>query len=182
MSEGAVNVTFRRASDDDLDRLLDLAIRTVTDTFAHSNTAENWAAFLNEHYARDKWLADIADPATTLVLGEVDGVLVAYARLRRGEAPTCIGDAGALEIEKFYVDKPFIGRGVAQLMMKHCLGHAEALGVQTVYLGVWEHNPRAVRFYEKYGFTRCGEHTFMVGDDPQVDWWMKRPVAWASSP
>jgi GNAT superfamily N-acetyltransferase len=47
---------------------------------------------------------------------------------------------------------------------------------QTMWLGVWERNPRAVAFYRKYGFTRVGEHTFMLGADAQTDWVLARPL------
>ena len=52
------------------------------------------------------------------------------------------------------------------------LFRSEALqqrGSTTAWLGVWEHNPRAIAFYRKWGFTPVGEHCFAVGDDPQRD-------------
>ena len=45
-----------------------------------------------------------------------------------------------------------------------------------MFLGVWEHNPRAQAFYRKWGFERVGEHVFQMGDDPQIDWWMVRTL------
>jgi len=43
-----------------------------------------------------------------------------------------------------------------------------------VWLGVWEHNPRAIAFYRKWGFEAVGEHVFVVGTDPQRDLVMTR--------
>ena len=53
---------------------------------------------------------------------------------------------------------------------------ARSRGARSLWLGVWERNPRAVAFYRKYGFTRVGEHTFMLGADAQVDWVFVRPL------
>ena len=61
--------------------------------------------------------------------------------------------------------------------MNAAIDAARARGAQTLWLGVWERNPRAVAFYEKYGFTRVGEHTFMLGDDAQTDWLFARTVS-----
>jgi RimJ/RimL family protein N-acetyltransferase len=56
------------------------------------------------------------------------------------------------------------------------LDAARARGAKTLWLGVWERNPRAVAFYEKYGFTRVGEHSFTLGSDVQTDWLFARPL------
>jgi hypothetical protein len=42
---------------------------------------------------------------------------------------------------------------------------------------VWERNPRAIRFYGKYGFRPVGDQTFVLGTDPQRDLVLERPVA-----
>ena len=60
--------------------------------------------------------------------------------------------------------------------MEACLAEAKSAGFKTMYLGVWEKNLRAGAFYRKWNFVRVGEHTFQMGDDPQVDWWMMRPL------
>jgi ribosomal protein S18 acetylase RimI-like enzyme len=38
-----------------------------------------------------------------------------------------------------------------------------------MWLGVWEHNPRAIAFYHKHGFVDVGDHVFLLGEDPQTD-------------
>jgi len=45
-----------------------------------------------------------------------------------------------------------------------------------MWLGVWEYNPRAQRFYEKNGFQVCGKHTFLLGSDPQTDLLMQKQL------
>ena len=39
-----------------------------------------------------------------------------------------------------------------------------------MWLGVWEKNYNAQKFYEKDGFKRFSEHTFVVGNDKQTDY------------
>jgi ribosomal protein S18 acetylase RimI-like enzyme len=68
------------------------------------------------------------------------------------------------------------GRGVAQALMDAVLDGARARGGRTLWLGVWERNPRAVAFYQRYGFHRVGEHTFRLGDDEQTDWLLARAL------
>jgi ribosomal protein S18 acetylase RimI-like enzyme len=54
-------------------------------------------------------------------------------------------------------------------------------GHDEVWLAVWEHNARAIRFYEKHGFTQVGEQPFTLGRDVQTDWLMSRSVTPAQS-
>ena len=94
-----------------------------------------------------------------------------YANLRSGQ-----GLAPLLELKRLYVTRAFHGRRVAQALMEAALELARTRGAKTMWLGVWERNPRAVAFYAKYGFARVGEHTFMLGGDAQTDWLLARSV------
>jgi ribosomal protein S18 acetylase RimI-like enzyme len=61
-------------------------------------------------------------------------------------------------------------------MMEFCLEKAAEHNAQHLWLGVWEKNARARAFYQKWQFAVEGQHVFCVGDDPQIDYWMVRPV------
>ena len=60
--------------------------------------------------------------------------------------------------------------------MRACLNEAEKRNCDTVWLSVWEHNTHAQIFYRKWGFVEAGTQIFQLGDDPQNDLLMKRPV------
>ena len=60
--------------------------------------------------------------------------------------------------------------------MQACLDEAAEAGARTIYLGVWEHNPRAIAFYRKWRYEMAGSHIFQFGDEAQTDFWMQRPV------
>ena len=100
---------------------------------------------------------------------ESEGRAIAYTQIRRGPAPSCVTGELPVEIARFYVDRPFHGMGIAQTLMADAIEAARDLGGATVWLGVWERNPRAIAFYEKSGFRDCGWHTFIVGSDVQTD-------------
>ncbi|MBU2267899.1 MAG: GNAT family N-acetyltransferase, partial [Bacteroidetes bacterium] len=46
-----------------------------------------------------------------------------------------------------------------------------------IWLGVWEHNIKAIKFYQKQGFEKFDEHVYPIGDDPQTDWMMKLVIS-----
>jgi ribosomal protein S18 acetylase RimI-like enzyme len=53
--------------------------------------------------------------------------------------------------------------------MDAVLSEAQARQARTLWLGVWERNPRAIAFYRKRGFQDVGSHEFLLGQDRQTD-------------
>ncbi len=180
-------IKIRPAAAGDAAALSRLAATTFRDTFEGENTPEDMRRYLEEAFTPEQQAAEIADPAATVLLaehssGSGDAGLVGYAHLLSGEVPAAVLGADAIELKRLYVARAWHGRGVAQMLMDAAIDAARACGAQTIWLGVWERNPRAVAFYAKYGFVRVGEHTFVLGGDPQTDWLFARPVTEAQGP
>jgi ribosomal protein S18 acetylase RimI-like enzyme len=159
-------IAVRRALASDAAALAELGARTFADTFAAQNRAEDIDAYLAKTYAEALQRREIDDAEiVTLLVDDVDdGGLVAFAQLR-GSA----SEFGDVELARFYVDREHHGRGVAQMLMGAAVDAARELGGATVWLGVWEHNARAIRFYEKCGFRDTGSQPFILGTDVQTD-------------
>ena len=79
----------------------------------------------------------------------------------------------ALELKRIYILKEFHGGGIAQQLMEYIFDHARRHQFEVIWLGVWEFNLRAQKFYEKYGFINSGHtHDFPIGNTPQTDFWL----------
>jgi ribosomal protein S18 acetylase RimI-like enzyme len=160
--------TIRRASAFDSHRLSAFARRTFHETFAPQNTPEDMEAYLSSAFSDARQLSEIEDPDTITLLVEDDEALAGYAQLRAGEPPSCVPDRRAIELVRFYVDPAQQGRGLAHKLMLAALNAASPLA-QTVWLGVWERNARALAFYAKWAFVDVGSHIFQLGSDRQTD-------------
>ena len=121
-------------------------------------------------------LAEILDPGWATVVAADAGSLIAFGQLRWSETPECIPGRRPREILRLYVDKAFHGQGLAPRLMGALLERAAEAGADGVWLGVWEHNPRALAFYRKSGFREVGDHAFMLGSDLQRDILMYREL------
>ncbi|MBS0584372.1 MAG: GNAT family N-acetyltransferase [Proteobacteria bacterium] len=166
----------RRAAAADAAMLAALAERTFRDTFAAVNTPRNMAAHAAASYGADKQLAEIEAEQIRTLLVEDGGIVAGYAQLRLGAAPDCVNAQAAVELWRFYIDRGWIGRGLAPRLMDAVVAEAIALGARTLWLGVWERNPRAIAFYRKCGFVDVGAHVFRLGDDAQTDRIMRREL------
>lgn len=161
-------------------QLAELGRQTFQDTFATANTPEDMAAFLAESFGPEQQLAELQNPETTFLLAHMQGALVGYAKLRD---PSPLGlpegqdPAGRLEIERLYVAEDWLGTGLGGALMRAILALAEQLHCTAVVLGVWEKNPRALAFYQRFGFRRIGEHPFRLGQDVQNDLILRKGLA-----
>jgi diamine N-acetyltransferase len=174
---------IRRARADDAAVLSEFAERIFRETFAATNDPEDLAAYLAEAFGAERQRVEIAEPGATVLLAEEltgsEGIppLAGYSHLTRSEAPDSVHGPDPLELKRFYVDPAWQGTGFAQMLMRATIDAAVASGARTLWLGVWEHNPRAIAFYRKFDFTEAGTHDFMLGRDRQTDFIMVRPMS-----
>ena len=166
---------IQRARASDARRLSAFAHRAFHETFAPHNTPENMNTYLSSAFSEARQLAEIENPDAITLLADSGAALVGYAHLQVGEVPACVSDRHAIELVRFYIDHALHGRGVAHGLMRESLAAASARAL-SVWLGVWEHNARAIAFYGKWGFLDVGSHDFMLGSDRQTDRIMWRPT------
>lgn len=168
-------IRLRIAGVEDAEVVTDLARRTFFESFAAHNTEENMRIYMDEQFTRDMQMAEVGAPGRTFILAYAGDEPAGYASLREtAERPRGLEGEKAIEIVQIYAEKRMIGGGVGPALMQACIDLARARGYDWIWLGVWEHNPRAQAFYVKWGFERFGEHLFIVGLDAQTDWWMRK--------
>lgn len=163
---------IRVATPADAAVLTALSLKTFVDTFAPHNTAADMESYTSVAFGETKQQRELETEGVVTLLGEEDGDTIAYAQIRL----TPGAPHGDVEIARFYVDQAHHGRGIAQTLMDAVDAHARALGGMRLWLGVWEHNLRAIAFYRKRGFVQCGAHPFLLGTDLQTDWVMNRAL------
>lgn len=165
---------------EDLASLRAVSLRTFVDTFAHLNTPENMAKYVAERLSLEQLGQELADSNSAFYFAELSGQRIGYLKVNYGAAQTDLREADSLEIERIYVVQEWLGKGVAQALLAHAETLARASGMRSIWLAVWEENPRAIRFYEKSGFVTFDKHIFVLGDDAQTDYMMRldlRPQA-----
>ena len=172
---------IRTATVADAAALSRFAERVFVESFGTDNDPDDMRQYMSGAFSVARQAGEIADPRGVVLLLEVDGLqegrsLAGYAHLQDVPAPPVVSGPAPLELKRFYIDAPYHGRGLAGELMAEVLRTAMERGAQTLWLGVWEHNARAIAFYRRHGFERVGEHEFMLGSDRQTDWLMARGV------
>lgn len=150
-----------------------ISIQTFKETFSDSNTEKDMEAYLTAHFSAAQLHSELTNPNSRFYFAEIDNNIVGYLKLNFSTAQTEIFERDTVEIERIYVLSQFQGKGVGQMLFRHALKVAKQRTAEYLWLGVWEHNLKAIEFYKKNGLQIFDKHIFRLGNDEQTDWLMK---------
>ncbi|MBK9214575.1 MAG: GNAT family N-acetyltransferase [Chloracidobacterium sp.] len=169
-------ISIRQATVEDAKLLTDLAYTTFWDAFAHhpKNAPDDLDHYMRQAFNLEQITAELAEPRNIFLIAEVESKPAGYAKIIIDAIEPGITATRPVELNRLYSHQEYIGKGVGQNLMDACFERAVEEGRDVMWLGVWEYNPRAQRFYEKNGFTIVGKHTFQLGTDPQTDLLMQK--------
>lgn len=169
-------ITIRKATISDLDTIQNISIQTFTETFAAVNTHENIKNYIQESFNPEQLTSELSNPDSEFHLAVLGNETIGYLKLNFGNAQTEIYNGQAMEIHRIYVLKAFHGKNVGQLLIDEAIKIAKQSGADSIWLGVWEENQRALRFYAKNGFQAFDKHVFTLGNDEQTDLLMQLEI------
>jgi ribosomal protein S18 acetylase RimI-like enzyme len=147
-------IKIRPASQNDIAQLTSLAIDTYTAAFGHSFLPEDLAIHLMTHLSEENISAWLERDAV-LVAIEKD-MLVGFVQFGEKDEPN------VYELRRLYIQGGFQNKGIGGQLMQAALANSKMQRARKIYLDVWEENPGAIRFYERYGFSIVGRRKFEV--------------------
>lgn len=164
-----MEATFRLATGQDLDLICGMGYRTFYDSFAADNRPEDIQSYLEKAFSASQIGSELDDDRSVFMICEVAGSSVGYIKLSPRRVSPFVTGPNPVELVRIYVEREYIGQGIGKASMQETLEQARARGYQTIWLGVWELNQRAIDFYRKWGFEQVGTQQFVLGDDVQTD-------------
>lgn len=172
------DILIRQATLDDAKLLTELSYTTFWDAFANhpKNAPDDLAHYMRQAFNIEQITAELSEPDSVFLIAESDGKPAGYAKLIADSIEEGITASRPIELSRLYSHQEYLGKGVGQNLMDACLELGREHGHDVMWLGVWEFNPRAQRFYEKNGFQQVGRHVFQLGSDPQTDLLMQREI------
>ncbi|MBS1557760.1 MAG: GNAT family N-acetyltransferase [Bacteroidetes bacterium] len=169
-------IRIRKAKIEEVPAIRELAIEVYTDTFADSNTPENLQAFFRDSYDLEKFKTEFYEPDSVLYIALDNLKIIGFLRLRKSNEVEHHLGTNTIELHRMYIHRDYHGTAVARKLIEQAFEYAKKKNYEWMWLGVWEKNPRAQKFYAKWGFERFSEHIFQMGDDPQTDWLLKKKL------
>jgi ribosomal protein S18 acetylase RimI-like enzyme len=167
-----INITRATAADADL--ISRLSIITFEETFRGTCTDEDLQSFVDHAFSPSQVLKDLKDEEDFYFIAWYEGVAAGYVRLKEDYSDyPAIKKYKALELKRIYVLQEYQSKKIGAALMDYALQLAAKKNYEVLWLGVWEHNDKALIFYKKWGFTDTGDtHLFPIGNTPQTDHWL----------
>jgi len=162
--------TISQALETDIPALAALASASFTRTFGHLYPPEDLASHLEAAHSQQYFLSRLGKD--TIVLAKDNAQLVGYGKYGSVTLPITPSSPQDKEIQRLYVHHDYHGKQVAAALMEAMLEDMAAL--PSVYLGVYSENPRAQKFYQRYGFTKIGTYYYPVGKQRDLEWIMQK--------
>jgi ribosomal protein S18 acetylase RimI-like enzyme len=171
-------IIIRQAVTEDAKLLTDLAYTTFWDAFAHhpKNAPDDLNHYMRQAFNEEQITVELADTKNIFLIAEIDGEAAGYSKIIIDNIEPGITAERPVELSRLYSHQKHLGQGVGQSLMDSCFKRARVENRDVMWLGVWEYNPRAHRFYERNGFRVVGSHVFLLGKDEQTDLLMQREL------
>jgi ribosomal protein S18 acetylase RimI-like enzyme len=162
-------ITIRIATISDLESIQEISRQTFIETFAEANTPENIENYVLENFNSAQIATEINNPDSVFFIANLDSKTIGYLKLNFKNAQTEIHNSEAMEIQRIYVLKEFHGKKIGQLLLNKAIRIGQQSGVESIWLGVWEKNYKAIQFYLNNDFVEFEKHSFILGNDVQTD-------------
>ena len=169
-----MKVTYKTCSIDDLTTLIDIAKSTFVAAFKKDNNPDDFETYITSAFSEKKFKSELLNPNSTFYFAYVNNDLIGYFKLNEKEAQNEKFDQEGVELERIYILEAFQKQRLGEKLLYKALEITKAKKAAFLWLGVWEQNNDAIRFYEKHGFTKFSTHPYYLGNDKQIDWLLKR--------
>lgn len=159
-----MNISIRQAEISDVQIICALGVATFYEAYVLQDDSRDLARYVLESFSAEQIEREIGDKNSTFFIAEVEQSAVGYAKMRENAPAECLRGENTVEIQRIYILEKLKGAGVGNALMQRCFAEARRKNYGSVWLGVWEQNLSAQRFYQKYGFIKVGELTFPYGE------------------
>jgi ribosomal protein S18 acetylase RimI-like enzyme len=170
---GKNKISIQKITINEVEALQSISRLTFYETFAAVNTRENMSLFLENDLSLERLSEELSNPNSEFYFAFCDDEVIGYLKINNKSAQNEHKTANSIEIERIYVKKMFLGKKVGKSLLEHAFDLAKQNQLDFIWLGVWEENHRALRFYTKNGFVAFDSHIFLMGDEAQTDIMMK---------
>lgn len=171
-----MTTTITKCTISDLQELQKISGETFTDTFGRYNSPENVQKYIQQSYSEERLTKEIMDPQSQFFFIKVDNRFAGYLKVNVGDAQTEKMGSDGLEIQRIYVRSQYKHQGLGSQLLTKGISIARELNKSFVWLGVWENNHNALKFYQKFGFNQYSDHIFALGGSEQRDLIMKKMI------
>ncbi len=158
---------------EDINKLREISKKTFYETFIYGTSVKDMEDYLKDNFSYNQLELEMKNKNSRFYKVENDEKIIAYLKLNYSVVHENNEFEEALEIQRIYIDKDYKGMHIGKKLIEKAVEVAKCKNLEYIWLGVWEKNSAAIKFYEKLGFSKYSTHIFKLGEDAQTDNLMK---------
>ena len=151
-----MSLVFRKCIIEELHFLVEISKTTFITAFEADNNPKDFNAYIEEAFSSKQIKEELLNPNSTFYFVYKENSLVGYLKLNIGDAQNEQFEKKGMELERIYVLQEYQGQQIGKQMLDKAIIFARKKRVEFLWLGVWEENKQAIRFYKRYGFIKFG--------------------------
>ncbi len=168
-----MSLSLEKCTKASLDALVYLSRKTFIDAFEAVNNPKDFKTYIDFAFNKDKIEKELICEDSDFYFVRRKEEVVGYFKINWNEAQTDIRLPESMELERIYVLESFQGQQIGEWILEEVKKIALRMRKQFVWLGVWQKNLAAIKFYERHGFVKFSTHPYYIGADKQTDWLMR---------
>lgn len=168
-----MQLRFQKCTFSDLEQLVEISKTTFVNAFEKDNDPKDFRNYIDSAFEKNNIADQLENSNSFFYFVFRKEHLVGYFKLNIADAQTDIKSKESIELERIYVCQEFQGQQIGKQMLHEVATLASQLNKEYMWLGVWEKNTDAIRFYQKHGFAKFAMHPYYIGKDKQTDWLLR---------
>ena len=166
-------IEVRIATIEDAQLLAQLGRRAFMEAFGSQNDPAHMQAYLDLAFDPERIATNLANKDVTFMIASYHAEPVGYAKLVRNYTTPQLPEGDRqMQLERIYALGAFVGRKIGKALMLECIRVAQSEKFDHLWLGVWQENQRAIKFYHDFGFEIIGTKQFIIGETINDDFVM----------
>jgi ribosomal protein S18 acetylase RimI-like enzyme len=164
-----MKATIRKATEEDITILAALGTTTCYEAYFELDPSADLADYCARVYSVENVRSEFEDVNSTYLIAEVNERAVGFAKLRENNVVECMAGKHAIELHRIYLLERMKGSGIGRQLVERCCQIGREKGYDSLWLGVWEQNIAAQKFYQRLGLTNVGTTNFSDGKNDFIN-------------
>jgi ribosomal protein S18 acetylase RimI-like enzyme len=166
------NIVIEECYLKDIKEIKELGEKTFCETY-DENSKEDMEIYIKKSFSYDQLEKELNNNNSRFYIAKNNKKSVAYMKINFIKKHTNKNLKESLEMQRIYVLQKYKNKHIGKMLIEKAIEIAKENNQSYIWLGVWEKNINAIKFYEKQGLKKYSSHIFQLGQDEQVDNLMK---------
>lgn len=158
-------IHLRPLTPDDAALLATVGRESLLQSHGHSAPAGIMEAYVDRSFSEAACRAELEDPANIFYGIFYKSELAGYSKIILSCPHPAVALQPSTKLERLYLLSEYHNLKLGHQLLQQAIAQSKAAGDKSMWLNVWKENTRAIRFYEKEGFSIVGESLFVLTEE-----------------